>query len=114
MTGGTPEAVVAGIAVGFKTIIYVASDDNEELIQKNEYLNPHLPRSNWSRVDTTNYASGLSRLGREVNGSDIMFLLAFSSCRPNCDEEKMMHVLPISEEREHDVDYMTCPGRNKI
>ena len=30
LTGGTPEAVVAGIAVGFKTIIYVASDDNEE------------------------------------------------------------------------------------
>ena len=34
MTGGTPEAVVAGIAVGFKTILYVASDDNEELLQK--------------------------------------------------------------------------------
>ena len=30
LTGGTPEAVVAGIAVGYKTIIYVASDDNEE------------------------------------------------------------------------------------
>ena len=42
MTGGTPEAVVAGIAVGFKTIIYVASDDNEELIQKNDYPHPHL------------------------------------------------------------------------
>ena len=30
LTGGTPEAVVAGIAVGFKQIIYVASDDAEE------------------------------------------------------------------------------------
>ena len=32
--GGTPEAVVAGVAVGFKTVIYVASDDNEELIHE--------------------------------------------------------------------------------
>ena len=50
LTGGTPEAVVAGIAVGFKTILYVASDDNEELLQKQKYLNPRLSRSNWSLI----------------------------------------------------------------
>ena len=43
LTGGTPEAVVAGIAVGFKTIIYVASDDNEELIQKMNTSTPTFP-----------------------------------------------------------------------
>ena len=43
LTGGTPEAVVAGIAAGFKTIIYVASDDNEELIQKKNTSTPTFP-----------------------------------------------------------------------
>ena len=50
LTGGTPEAVVAGIAVGFKTILYVASDDNEELFQKQKYLKPRLSSPNWSLI----------------------------------------------------------------
>lgn len=52
LTGGTPEGVVAGIAAGFKTVVYVASDDNEELIHKQSttYLHPNLPNFNSNPV----------------------------------------------------------------
>lgn len=33
-TGGTPEAIVGAVAAGFKNVIYIASDDTEQIMMQ--------------------------------------------------------------------------------
>ena len=53
-TGGTPEAVVAAIAAGFSTVIYIAQDDNEWVMMQ-------LPTLSEERESTINYSLHLGR-----------------------------------------------------